>query len=81
MRTVTINIADPVYEQLAEQARQANREASEFISEALSRYLQCGDQRTAGHSMLDIQSFPLGPPIKSWSSRAEMLEGFMDDRG
>lgn len=80
MKTVTIHIADPIYEQFEEQARQSNRQPADLIGEALSRYLPSGDRVTAPHSVLDIKSFPLGPPATPWNSRAEMLEGFMDDR-
>jgi hypothetical protein len=81
MKTVTIDIAEPIYEQLEKQARQTNRQPADLISEALGRYLDHGDRTTAPHSVLDIKSFPLGPPLKPWATRAEMLEGFMDDRG
>ncbi len=81
MKTVTIDISDPIYEQFEQQARQSNRRPAELMSEALGRYLERGDRPTSGHSVLDIKSFPLGPPTKPWTTRAEMLEGFMDDRG
>lgn len=81
MKTVTIAIADPLYDQLKEQARQSNRDPSELVSEALGHYLEGSDRAGPAHSVLDIKSFPLGPPYKPWGSRAEMLEGFMDDRG
>lgn len=81
MKTVTIDIADPIYELFAEQARQSNRQPSELISEALGRYLEHGERTNSSHSVLDIKSFPLGPPVRPWTTRAEMLEGFMDDRG
>jgi hypothetical protein len=79
MKSVTIDIADPIYQQFEKQARLSNRQPSELISEALGRYLELDDRTAAAHSVLDIQSFPLGPG--PWTSRAEMLEGFMDDRG
>jgi hypothetical protein len=81
MKTVTIEIADPIYPQFEQQARRLNREPSELIGEALSRVVECGDRDKAAHSVLDIHSFPLGPPDKPWTSRAEMLEGLMDGRG
>jgi len=81
MKAVTINIADPLYAQLEEQARQANRQPSEVINEALNRYFEADNQGSVGRSVLDIKSFPLGPPVAPWSNRGEILEGFMDDRG
>jgi hypothetical protein len=81
MKSVTIDIADPIYKQFVEQARLSNRQPSELISEALGRYLEHDVRTAAAHSVLDIQSFPLGPPSTPWTTRAEMLEGFMDDRG
>lgn len=81
MKTVTIHISDPVYAQLEAQARQANQQPTEFISEVLVHSLQAGASSASPHSVLDIKSFPLGPPAQPWTTRAEMLEGFMDDRG
>jgi len=70
-----------MYEQLQQQARRSQREPAELISEALGDYLVRSERTSFAPSILDIQSFPLGPPYKPWTSRAEMLEGFMDDRG
>jgi hypothetical protein len=81
MKTVTIDIAEPVYEKFLEQALQSNRQPAELISEALSRLAASSNGPSAAHSVVDIKSFPLGPPLQPWGTRAEMLEGFMDDRG
>jgi hypothetical protein len=81
MKTVSIDIAAPVFELVAQEARRLNREPSEVISEAVDRYLHPGERAAATHSVLDIKSYPLGPPSPPWTTRAEVLEGFMDDRG
>jgi hypothetical protein len=81
MKTVTITVADPVYAIFEAQAQRANRPAAEVIADALGRCVLEGNRPESTHSVVDIQSFPLGPPSPPWSSRAEMLEGFMDDRG
>lgn len=81
MTTITVEVADPVYAKFLEQARRANRPPAELIREALSRYVDEPNGPPMSHSVVDIPSFPLGPPLKPWASRAEMLEGFMDDRG
>jgi hypothetical protein len=80
MKTVTIDIADPLFEAIEAQARLSNRQPGEVIREALGHFLASGSE-AASHSVIDIKSFPLGPPVKPWTTRAEMLEGFMDDRG
>lgn len=81
MKTVSIDIAAPVFELVAQEARRSNREPSEVIREAVDHYLHHGERATATHSVLDIKSYPLGPPSPPWTTRGEMLEGFMDDRG
>jgi hypothetical protein len=81
MNTVSVDIAAPVYELVAEEARRSNRQPADVISDAVGRYLEQGDRAASTHSVLDIKSFPLGPPSQPWTSRADMLEGFMDDRG
>jgi hypothetical protein len=81
MKTVSIDIAAPVFELVVEEARRSNRQPAEIISDAVGRYLEQGDRPASTHSVLDIKSYPLGPSSQPWTSRAEMLEGFMDDRG
>ena len=80
MKTVTIDIADPLYAAIETQARLSNRQPGEVIREALGQLLASASH-SGSHSIIDIKSFPLGPPVQPWTTRAEMLEGFMDDRG
>jgi hypothetical protein len=81
MKTVTIDIADSIYEKLEAQSRHTNRATADLIKEVIACYAERGERLSSAHSVLEISSFPLGPPFKPWTTRAEMLEGFMDDRG
>lgn len=40
MKTITLDIADPVYEEFESYARRVNRKASDVISEAMEYYRQ-----------------------------------------
>jgi len=73
MKTITFDIAEPLYQEVEALARRTNREPAEVITEFLHKTFVVRSAPT--HSVLDIKSFPLGPPIQPSTSRAEMLEG------
>ena len=40
MKTITVNVSEPVYEEFREYAKKADRKASELIREAMELYRQ-----------------------------------------
>jgi hypothetical protein len=80
MKKVNVKILDTVYRRFFEFAKGTGRSTDDLICEALAAYRLEELQRSRTHSVLDIKSFALGPVLKPWKSRAEMLEGFLDRR-
>jgi predicted transcriptional regulator len=81
MKTITINVSDPVYRDFQEHARRVDRTASELIREAMELYR---DQRIAwkGTATLEIPTASVGRVLKPLGPDddllAEMLEGTVE---
>jgi hypothetical protein len=81
MKTIQLDIPEPVYDEFEAFAEQTRREPSAVMREALELYR---DERIRparlknGHSILDHEPVSLGQILKPWTSRAEMLEDFFD---
>ena len=81
MKTITVNVSDPVYRDFQKYARQVDRTASELIREAMELYR---DQKIArrGMSVLDIPTVSVGKVLKPLGPEddllAEMLEGTVE---
>jgi hypothetical protein len=80
MKTITVHVSEPVYREFQEFAKRTDRKTSELIRDAMELYRQQKIRRTATHSVRDIPTMSVGKILKPWTSRAEMLEDFFDDR-
>ncbi len=77
MRTITINVSEPVYREFQEYASTQGRTASELIREAMAIYR---DLRLAQHaSVRDLQPLSLGRIKKPISRRADLLAEMLGD--
>ncbi len=78
MKTITVNVSEPVYQDFQEYARRVDRTASELIREAMELYREQRIRRNGG-SVLDITPASLGGVIKPLGQDddllAEMLHG------
>jgi predicted CopG family antitoxin len=78
MKTITINVSEPVYRDFQKQAKCMDRTASELIREAMELYR---DQRIVQRaaSVLEIPTVSVGNVLKPLGPEddllAEMLEG------
>jgi Arc/MetJ-type ribon-helix-helix transcriptional regulator len=77
MKTITINVSEPVYEDFRRHARKTDRKASELIREAMELYRQQNMQRRT--SLRDLRPFSVGGPIKEISEEDDILGGMLDD--
>lgn len=77
MKTITINVSEPVYDEFRQYARKVDRKASELIREAMELYRQQHMQRRT--SLRDRQAASVGGPIQSITAEDDLLEEMLDD--
>ena len=81
MKTVHLEIPEPVVEEFEAFAEQTQREPSAVMREALELYRDeriRPAQQKRGTSILDHEPVSVGQILRPWTSRAEMLEDFFD---
>ncbi|MEI6492808.1 MAG: hypothetical protein WCO94_09695 [Verrucomicrobiota bacterium] len=77
MRTITVNVSDPVYQDFRAFARKRDRKASELIREAMEMYRQTHIQRRT--SLRDIRPASVGGPIQPITGADDLLGEMLDD--
>jgi len=77
MKTITINVSEPVYEDFRNHARRVDRKASELIREAMEQYRQLHMQRRT--SLKDRRPTSVGGPIQVISGEDDLLGEMLDD--
>jgi len=78
MKTVTVNVSEPVYEEFQAHARRVDRKTSELIREAMELYRKTHIQR---RTSLRNRSAPasVGGPIKPLTPDDDLLGEMLDD--
>lgn len=77
MKTITINVSEPVYEEFRQYAKKVDRKASELIREAMELYRQQHMHRRT--SLHDRRPASVGGPIQPISAEDDLLEEMLDD--
>lgn len=77
MKTITVNVSEPVYQEFREYARKADRKASELIREAMELYRQQHMQRRT--SLRNRHPASVGGPILPITGEDDILGGMLDD--
>lgn len=77
IKTITINVSEPVYAAFQDHARREDRKASELIREAMEAYRVTHIERQT--SLLDRQPTTVGGPIDAIGSDDDLLEAMLDD--
>jgi len=77
MRTITVNVSEPVYQDFRAYARKRDRKASELIREAMEMYRQAHIQRRT--SLRDIRPSSVGGPIQPITGADDLLGEMLDD--
>ena len=77
MKTVTINVSEPVYEDFQIFAKRVDRKASELIREAMELYRQTHMQRRT--SLHKRNPASVGGPIQALTAEDDVLEEMLDD--
>lgn len=77
MKTITINVSEPVYEDFQVFAKQVDRKASELIREAMELYRTTHIQRKT--TLWNRQPASVGGPIHPLTAGDDLLEEMLDD--
>ena len=77
MKTITINVSEPVYAEFQAYARKVDRKASELIREAMELYRQQHMQRRT--SLRTRHPASVGGPIQPITGEDDILGGMLDD--
>jgi hypothetical protein len=72
MKTITINVSEPVYRDFREYARQHDRTASEIIREAMEDFRSRKIRRPT--SLKDIRPVSVGKVLQPFKGSEDMLE-------
>ena len=76
MKTITINVSEPVYRDFREYARRQDRPTSELIREAMALYR---DQRIRpSGSLRDLRPLSLGEVLRPVSADDDLLGEMLD---
>jgi predicted CopG family antitoxin len=76
MKTITINVSDPVYREFQEYAQKADRSTSELIREAMQLYR---DERIRPrHSLRDLKPLALGKVLRPLKREDDLLDEMLD---
>jgi metal-responsive CopG/Arc/MetJ family transcriptional regulator len=77
MKTITINVSEPVYDEFRQYARKVDRKASELIREAMESYRQQHMQRRT--TLRDRRPASVGGPIQPITAEDNLLGEMLDD--
>lgn len=77
MKTITVNVSEPVYQDFRAYASKTDRKASELIREAMELYRQTHMQRRT--SLRDRWPASAGGPIQPITSEDDLLGDMLDD--
>ena len=78
MKTITINVSEPVYFDFQRFAKENDRPTSELIREAMDQYREKKIQGRG--SIHHSEPAHVGTVLRPWKGREDLLEGFFDAR-
>jgi Arc/MetJ-type ribon-helix-helix transcriptional regulator len=78
MKTITVNVSEPVYEDFQQYALKTDRKASELIREAMELFRQQHMQRRT--SLKDRRPASVGGPIQAITAEDDVLGSMLDDQ-
>lgn len=77
MKTITINVSEPVYEEFRSHAKRVDRKASELIREAMETYRQMHMQRRT--SLRNRHPASVGGPVKLIEANDDIMGEMLSD--
>lgn len=79
MKTITINVSEPVYRDFKEYAKKTGRPTAELIRQAMEDYHSRELNRST--SLQDRRPVSVGGPIQPLTSEDDLLEEMLHDKG
>lgn len=76
MKTITVNVSEPVYADFQRYAEQQDRATAELIREAMENYRQAKIRPV--RSLSESRPISVQTIIKPWTGRAELLKDLME---
>lgn len=73
MKTVTINVSEPVYREFQEYAKRTDRKASELIREAMEQYRENTIGASQAQSLAALQPVSLGAMLMPLDGEDDLL--------
>lgn len=78
MKTITINVSEPVYVDFKKFAKESDRTTSELIRDAMEQYR---DKKIhPKRSLILSEPAHVGQILRPWKGREDLLEGYWDAR-
>jgi predicted transcriptional regulator len=72
MKTITVNVSEPVYREFQEYAREHDRTASELIREALANYRE--DRMRPRQTLRGLRPLSLGKVLRPLKTTDDLME-------
>lgn len=79
MKTITLNVSEPVYADFQRYAQEQDRPTAELVREAMEAYRQ--SRIRPPRTLRDQQPASVGEVLVPWSGRQDLLDDMMDSRG
>ena len=76
MKTITVNVSEPVYADFQRYSEQQDRPTSELIREAMEHYRQL--KIRPARSLRESRPASVQAIIKPWSGRGELLDDMLE---
>lgn len=78
MKTITINVSEPVYADFKRFAKDQDRTAAELVREAMEAYRQM--KIRPPRSLREQEPVSVGVILKPWSGRDDLVDDLLDSR-
>jgi predicted transcriptional regulator len=79
VKTITVNVSEPVYRDFQEYARQHDRTASEIIREAMEEYRSRRIHRQT--SLRELRPVSVGRILQPFTGEDDILDELTNDQG
>jgi len=76
MKTITLNVSEPVYADFQRYAQEQDRPTSELVREAMEAYRQA--KIRPPRSLRELQPSSIGHVVLPWTGRSDLLDDLLD---
>lgn len=76
MKTITLNVSEPVYADFQRYAKEQDRPTAELVREAMEAYRQ--SRIRPARSLRDRRPASVGSTLLPWSGRGDLLDDLLD---